>query len=336
MCLLWRMMNRGLWLLIALLVSASFLDAQEPAEADVSEAGDTAEVRPRRARDTRARAPTVQPTPRLWSFDLSLSGIYDTNVTRGEDELDSQGVVAGGVVRYQNHARRPTLQLRYAPAFHHYTGTDRWDRVSHSLRGARLLQLAPQWSLETAAVGSVGILTTEFRLADQVALVPRLEYSPSRTHRIRGYGAVRQRWYRDEDRTSAFSPYVGADYRFRWGSWHYWDSDARYETIRAQLERRSLVRTTLSTHYTRPLGPNDRVRTGLAYRRWRYDAQQVEVDGVPVPRQESRWTPALLWIHDFSAELRLETEYRYDTRFSNQPGRDFSGHRLAATLRYRW
>ncbi|MBA2245727.1 MAG: hypothetical protein H0W11_12280, partial [Gemmatimonadetes bacterium] len=283
------------------------------------------------------RAPRrAQPRPRLWSADLTLTGIYDTNATRSEDELDSQGVVVGGVARYQNHARQPTLQLRYAGAFHRYTGIDRWDRVSHSLRAAHLLRISPDWTLETAAIGSVGILTTEFRLADQVTLLPRLEYSPGRTHRIRGYGAVRQRWYRDEDRTGAFAPYIGTDYRYRWGSWHYWDTDVRYETIRAEVERRSLDRTTVSTAYTRPLGRNDRLRAGVAYRTWRYAARQVEVDGVEVPRQESRWTPSVLWIHDLWRDLRLDVEYRYDTRLSNQPGREFSGHRVAGTVRYRW
>jgi hypothetical protein len=303
--------------------------AQEPGEREEEVLEDSAA--PER------RAATPRAGPRLWGGEIFLTGAMDSNIERDtEDELAAPGFTAGGLLSVQNHARRPSLLADYRGAVHAYTGTDRWDRTTHRVRLFHRLDLGGPWSMETAAAGATGLVTVEYRLVDQVSLAPQLQYQPNRTHRLRAQAAYRSRWYRDATRSTATSPYVGADYRYRWGSWHYADLVYRFEHNRAELPQRNFDRSSYTASYTRPLGPSDRVRLRLIYRDVHFSDRVLAIGDAEVTRRDDRWLASAFYVHEFSDHLRLDTEYRWAARRSNEAPRDFDSHRLSTTLRFQW
>jgi hypothetical protein len=307
--------------------------AQEPEEPEDPQEivrEDTAAVE---ARPTQNRAAG----PRLWSGQLFLTGALDSNIEQDtDDELTAPGFSAGALVGIQNRGRRPTLLADYQGAVHAYAGTERWDRTSHRLRLFHRLDLGGPWSLETAAVGATNLATVEYRLVDQVSIAPQLQYQPSRTHRLRAEAAYRSRWYRDETRSSAASPYAGADYRYRWGSWHYADLAYRFEGNRANLTTRSYNRSSYTASYTRPFSQKDRIRLRLIYRDVEFLSRTVNTaDGQEI-RRDTRWNPSLFYVREISDAIRLDTEYRWVARSSNDERRNFDSHRISVTLRYLW
>jgi hypothetical protein len=307
--------------------------AQEPDEEEEREEvvrGDTATRAPRTPRAQR-------PNPPLWGGELFLTGAVDTNIERDDaDELTAPGVSAGALLGVQNRARRPTLLADYRGAVHTYAGTERWDRTSHRLRVFHRLDLGGPWSVETAAVGTTGLVTVEYRLVDQVSLAPQLQFQPNRTHRLRAHAAYRGRWYRDETRSSAVSPYAGADYRYRWGSWHYADLAYRFEHNSADLAQRNHTRSSYTLAYTRPLGPRNRVRLRMLYQDVEFPNRPIVPGSGAETRQDDRWMPSVFFVHEFTDALRIDTEYRWSARRSNDERRNFDSHRLSATLRYQW
>jgi hypothetical protein len=308
--------------------SAAAQEPEEPVEREEVALEDTTAHEPRRA--TAARA-----APRLWGGEVFVTGAVDSNIERDdEDELMAAGFTAGTLVGIQNRARRPSILADYRGAVHAYAGTERWDRTSHRVRLFHRANLGDAWSLETVAAGATGLVTVEYRLADQVTLAPQLQYQPNRVHRVRAHAAFRNRWYRDETRSTAISPYAGADYRYRWGSWHYADLAYRFERNRADLARRNYDRSSYTVSYTRPLGPRDRVRLRLVYRDVGFADRTAP--GGDETIQDARWNPSVFYVHEFRGPFRLDTEYRWVARRSNDARRDFESHRLSLTLRYQW
>jgi hypothetical protein len=301
----------------------------EPDDAEAVVREDTTDLRASR------RAAAANPAPRLWGGELFLTGAVDSNIERdAEEELVASGITAGGLLAIQNRSRGPSLLADYRGMLHAYAGTERWDRTTHRIRLFHRMDLGGPWSVETAAVGATGLLTVEYRLAEQVSLAPQLQYQPNRTHRLRAHAALRHRWYRDETGSAAWGPYGGGDYRYRWGSWHYADLAFRFEQNRADLPRRNYDRSSYTAAYTRPLGPRDRVRLRLIYRDVRFEDRALPtLDGTI---RDSRWNPSVLYVHDFPGPLRADTEYRWSARRSNDVRRDFESHRLSLTLRYQW
>jgi hypothetical protein len=289
--------------------------------------------------DTIVRAPRAVATPRRWGGEIFLTGAVDSNIERDlEEELAAPGFTAGGILGIQNRARRPSLLADYRATIHGYAGTERWDRSTHRLRLFHRKDMGEAWSLETAAVGGTGLVTVEYRLVDQVSLAPQVQYQPNRTHRVRGHAAYRNRWYRDATRSTAASPYAGADYRYRWGSWHFADLAYRFEHNRADLPRRNYNRSSYTASYTRPLGPDDRIRLRLMYRDVHFpDRVLAEEPGVvEATRRDDRWLASVFYVHEFTGRIRLDTEYRWAARRSNEAPRNFDSHRLSITLRYQW
>jgi hypothetical protein len=275
--------------------------------------------------------------PRLWGGEIFLTGAMDSNIERDtEDELAAPGFTAGGLLNIQNRARRPSLLADYRGAIHGYAGTERWDRTTHRLRLFHRVELGGPWSMETAVVGATGLVTVEYRLVDQVSVAPQIQYQPSRIHRLRAHMAYRNRWYRDATGSTAVSPYLGADYRYRWGSWHYADVVYRFEHNRAELPQRNFDRSSYTASYTRPLGPSDRIRLRLIYRDVDFPDRIVSTDDTELTRRDDRWVASVFYVHEFTDWLRLDTEYRWAARRSNEAPRDFDSHRLSATLRYQW
>jgi hypothetical protein len=277
-----------------------------------------------------------RPRPRLWSTEATLSGAVDSNVDRDDDEVTAPGVEFGVTAGVRNRARRPTLLADYRYTAHTFSYTDRWDRNTHRIRVTHRLRLSDQWSVETLAAAQTGLMTVEYRKTDQLMLMPRLQFQPSREHRVRVHGMYRARRYQDETRSTAISPSAAIDYRYRWGGWHYADVTYRHEQNRAELDRRRYTRVTYTGSYTRPLGASMRMRLRVDHRDVDYEIRTVAGPAGTMLREDISWIPSVHLTHEFNQPLRLDLGYRWMRRTSNDPGAEYDSHRAAITLRYRW
>jgi hypothetical protein len=271
-----------------------------------------------------------------WRAETWLSGVVDSNANRDDDEITAPGVVVGGRVGVQSHAVRPVLRAEYMLALHSYRENERWDRLAQRARVVHTLRPGGRLTLETTVDASTGLITLEHPRTDQLSVVPRLEYRPDRTHRFQLEGGWRARRYDDDLRSTAVGGLAGVDYRYRVRSWQYAELAYRYEENRAELERRSYGRSTLTAAYTHPLTARDRLRVRAAFRDVHYHGRALDVGGVERSTRDRSFVPAAVWIHDFARPVRAEIEYRALVRRSTDPGREFDAHRALVTLRYRW
>ena len=299
--------------------------AQDPAGEEDQEPGvevsdstvADAETAPERPRRRRGRSPS-------WRLDASVAGIYDSNIGNNQDGVESSGGVLELGIRYNNHRSYPTLVIDYEVASHSYTNTETWDRISLRALASYIRRFDDnRWRWETMAWGHLGGVTVFDReLVDQYLLLSRLDYRLSSDDRLRVYGAFRRKVYRTTTAGDADNPYVGTEFRRQFSRGHTIELGYRFEVNDAERARRDYRRSTLGLEYDLPLGRRDALSLDLFYRRQTYPDRLVDQGTGMQPRLEHRWSPRAAWQHDFSRGWTLQTEYRYDQRFSNDPRRE--------------
>lgn len=266
-----------------------------------------------------------------WGAELRTGGIADSNPGRdAADGLDAAGGFVGGLAEFESANRR--LWLRGTSTRYEYHGFDRWDRWTQSADAEYRVPLGSGATLSLEASGALRTLTAEYRVADQAAVGPRLEVNLGPAHRVAVYAAARERRYHDGDDTRAWSPYAGASYRHRWGSWRYADVGYRWDHNDAQVDRRDFDRHTLSASLTWALARTTRLRPGLIARHERYPRQRDPIS--EDIRRDLRLHPYVTWIQELGGPWRLDTEYEFQRRSSTVAEREYTAHRLEAMLRF--
>src|SRR3954451_4938462 len=79
---------------------------------------------------------------RRWWVSMSLSSVFDTNITHDEQQIGSFGLVPSFGFHFRDNAERPSFEADYEVALHRYTKTDEFDRLSHKLTAFYRKQLA--------------------------------------------------------------------------------------------------------------------------------------------------------------------------------------------------
>lgn len=269
--------------------------------------------------------------PGRWAAEVWLAAAYDSNILNRADAPGAWGVEPGLSVGYQPS---PGLGLEYQARGHAWTETDRWDRLSQSLRAEWDARRRGRWNAVLLAQAATQVVTAEYQKADQLTVRPMVEFRASDDDRLRLYAAYRRRRYHDADHTGAHNGYLWLQYRRRLAPYHFGYLSVRREENRAELERRDLGRTAVFAQYSGRVSPADRVNARLEYRDERYGSRTDVVDGAAVRRYERRWIPSVGWTHQIG-RAALEVDYRYQTRASTLPAREFTEHLTAVTLRYR-
>ena len=65
-------------------------------------------------------------------------------------------------------------------------------------------------------------------------------------------------------------------------------------------------------------------------------ARQIKVDGVRVPRRDTRRVFEADYERPLSRDVRLGLNYEFETRDSNDPEKKFNAHRLGVTFGFEW
>jgi hypothetical protein len=280
-------------------------------------------------------APGRVAKPGPWSLEMRLSSVFDSNLDRDEESLDVYGLVAGAQAMFERRRDDDDLRLEYEAALHRYSRTDKWDRLSHKLRGRYEREVGSRWTLGAESEITIKGSSEDRTVGDQYILEPRLEYEIADDSEARVYGAFRLRRYDQEPEQNAVNRYAGAEFTQKFGGKREWEVGLRYEVNDAERSRRYYRRWTWHTRLVTPLSARDELELELKLRARVFPERFVEMEDELVPRQDRRWSPSLVWTRALSGSMGLEVEYEYETRSSNDPEQAFKGHQLRLSLLFR-
>lgn len=177
------------------------------------------------------------------------------------------------------------------------------------------------------------VVTVEAADTDEWQGAARLTYQPRPEHRVRVEASWRDREYangRDAAETTGAGPRVDAQYRRRFGRYHYLSFDLRAESIESDDPRRGYERESAGVAYTRPITRDLRVRPALEVIKTRFEGRfapdgDLRRDTLVVPEVELLWWPG---------KWRFEAEAKYIFFGSNEPVREREGYRLSLSVGY--
>jgi hypothetical protein len=188
------------------------------------------------------------------------------------------------------------------------------------------------WELQLQARHYDDQVTVEANDTDEWNGSARVTWEPRQPHRVRVQGTWREREYADGllPETKGDGPRVDAQYRYRFGRYHYLAFDLRAESIRSDDPRRGYNRQSGGVTYTHPIGPDLRVRPAVEVIRTRFDGRltpdgERRRDRLVVPEVELLWWPG---------KWRVEAEAKYVFFGSNEPVREREGYRLTLSVGY--
>lgn len=176
------------------------------------------------------------------------------------------------------------------------------------------------------------LVTVESADADEWQVSARVTFEPTRNNRFRVAAAWRDRQYDNGagPATTGEGPRVDAQYRRRFGPYHYLAFDLRAENIRSDDADRGYERESAGVAYTRPVARDLRVRPAVELIKTRFDGRIADTgalrrDRLVVPEVELLWWPG---------KWRIEAEAKYVFFNSNEAVRERQGYRLTLSVGY--
>lgn len=176
------------------------------------------------------------------------------------------------------------------------------------------------------------LVTVESADTDEWQGSARISFEPTRANRFRLQGTWRDRQYDNAagPATTGEGPRVDAQYRHRFGRYHYLAFDLRAESIRSDDPGRGFERESAGVAYTHPLARDLRVRPAIEVIKTRFDGRiadngALRRDRQVVPEVELLWWPG---------KWRVEAEAKYVFFDSNEVTRERQGYRLTLSVGY--
>ena len=193
-------------------------------------------------------------------------------------------------------------------------------------------EFGEDWEVQLRARHFDDVVTPESSDTDEIQGSARVTYEPVREHRFRVRGTWREREFDQGTggQTTGRGPRIDAQYRHRFGRYHYATFDLRAESIDSDDPRRGFSRQSAKASYTQPITPDLRVRPAIEWLNTDFDERFTEEgekrsDTLIVPEVEVHWWPG---------KWRVEAEAKYIFSSSNLPTRDREGYRLTLTVGY--
>lgn len=176
------------------------------------------------------------------------------------------------------------------------------------------------------------LVTVESADTDGREYSARATYEPTRENRFRVQGTWRDRQYDNGagPATTGEGERIDAQYRRRFGPYHYLAFDLRTEAIRSDDPQRGYERDSAGVAYTRPIAKDLRVRPAIELIKTRFDGRiaddgALRRDRQTVPEIELLWWPG---------KWRVEAEAKYIFFSSNESLREREGYRLTLSVGY--
>ena len=176
------------------------------------------------------------------------------------------------------------------------------------------------------------LVTVESADTDAWEYSARATFEPTRENRFRAQATWRERQYDNGagPATTGEGERFDAQYRRRFGPYHYLAFDLRTETIRSDDPQRGYERDSAGVAYTRPVAPDLRIRPAIEVIKTRFDGRiaddgALRRDRQIVPEVELLWWPG---------KWRVEAEAKYIFFSSNESLREREGYRLTLSVGY--
>ena len=282
-------------------------------------------------------APSPVASPRRpITFFTTATTAADSNIDHNDENLFAYGMALGGGAEYQNQPSDPSVLITYRTAVHRYARTDRWNRLSHYVRGVYERELDGPWEVHAIAEVSLKGTSEDRELSNQYIITPRLQYRIDRWRRLRTYATLRYRRYEEDTGRNATNRYGGVEFTQRSQQGDQWDVEFRVEKNGAHDPRQTYIRWTFGTQYMTPFLSRNRLEMEVRFRQQKYSYRMVEVDDTDVPRRDMRWVPSAYWIRTINSHAELRVGYSFESRASNDLGRDFSAHEFVMSATHRW
>lgn len=176
------------------------------------------------------------------------------------------------------------------------------------------------------------LVTVESADTDAWEYSARATFEPTQDNRFRLSGTWRDRQYDNGAGPATFGDGArfDAQYRRRFGAYHYLAFDLRTETIHSGDPLRGYERDSAGVAYTRPVAKDLRVRPAVELIKTRFDGRvaddgSLRRDRQVVPEIELLWWPG---------KWRVEAEAKYVFFSSNESARERQGYRLTLSVGY--
>ncbi len=179
-----------------------------------------------------------------WSFYLTFSGVFDSNINHDQDDIDDYGAVGGIGVYYRNRAKNPNFEFEYEIGRQEYKNTSMWDRTSHNFRAWSENKLGRKWISTTSGEISLKGSTEDRELTNRFSASQFFQYRLTNDNRFNFGGAYRlKRYDTDGERRNSENPYLETGYerRFSKGKRKV-EFSYRYEENNARDDRFSYIR----------------------------------------------------------------------------------------------
>jgi hypothetical protein len=193
-------------------------------------------------------------------------------------------------------------------------------------------KLGNGWEIQLRGRYYDDLVSAEANDTDELSAAISVVWERDRTHRLQLSGSWRSREYDNGTggQTNGEGPRVDAQYRYRFGRYHYLTFDLRSESIDSADPERGYARASAGLAYTQPITRDLRVRPALEYLATRFDGRLTDggaqrEDTLVVPELELHWWPG---------PWRVEAEAKYILSGSNLPTREREGYRLTVSIGY--
>jgi hypothetical protein len=274
---------------------------------------------------------------RFW-LSMSMSSVFDTNVTHDERGISSFGLVPSFGAHFVDNPEKPSFEADYEVGLHRYTNTNEFDRVSHYFTASYRRQLAQRWYAKTVGEVSLKGSSEDRDVNNQYILEQQLQYRLSPSNRLTAFAAYRLKRYPITDQGSnAIDSYVGGKYERKLKGQRAWVLGYRYDKNRSQDPRNRYIRWSYNTEFSTPVshGNRDLLTLGVRYSPRLY-ARQIKVNGERVARRDRRWVFDALYERQLSRDVRMGWSYSYETRNSNDPDKKFASNLFGVTFNFNW
>lgn len=264
---------------------------------------------------------------------IEVQAVSAQTTTRDDDlVVDGEAIQVRGQVGVALEKKGLRLRVEADRIEVFRLGNGRDDIARDRFTATAEADIAKGWELQLQARHYDDFVSVESSDTDEWQGAARLTWEPTRDHRVRVQGTWREREYENGPlaETKGEGARVDAQYRRRFGSYHYLAFDLRTESIQSDDPRRGYERQSAGVAYTRPVAPDLRVRPAIEVIRTEFDDRRTingarRRDNLVVPEVEVLWWPG---------KWRLEAEAKYIFSDSNEPVREREGYRLTLSVGY--
>ncbi|MGH9882016.1 MAG: hypothetical protein ACRD6N_11325, partial [Pyrinomonadaceae bacterium] len=278
-----RMLDKTLLLLIVQLLFASPLAVCASSGENSTKKSSTVAAKKPAAKKNKGKSQQSPPVetandPRRWWFYASMSTVFDSNIDHDQEHVRSFGLVPSLGVHFQNSLEKPAFQFDYETAFHSYTNTNRWDRVSHRVRASYERRFGRRFLSETTGEMSRKGSSEDRELNNQYVIGQELEFRATRNHRFKLFGAYRIKRSPEDAGRNAIDPYIGGSFEQRFGLNRSLQVSYRYDKNRSWSHQNRYIRWTYGAEFQTPFLRRDAILTIEAKYRPQLYARTIEIE----------------------------------------------------------